>query len=377
MSPLREGPIDTPGLLRDYGRRIRSLETHRHESPEELLKRQSDGGGREYATFVIAAANSHEEGKARANVVCEASSDQNPISQALRECYENRRFGSVELLEGDFRVDGPITDPDTSSSTFTWGRRLSMLRGQGRNTVIHAYASTSYIIDLKNCDVRDLVVESTIAGVGGIRVDGAQEVVGTLVALNASGGANVKGISVENSGTGALTNVVRNGVIVYSGTDADSVGIYYNGDNESGLVAHNVCRGIGYGILIEDNRSVVCMGNRMHGSDGTGIKFLNADEGICIGNVLRDLGHSDAIFLDNCDNMTCGPNVITGFGGDAGIRLVSCSQTNVEGNVIRGSMTDTILIEATCSDCRVTNNDILSAISDSGTATITAAGNRT
>ena len=86
------------------------------------------GGGKPYATVVVAASDSIAADRARADYVCSGAADQTEINSAFRELSNSALgTGRVLLLEGTFHL--------TSNVQMGW---RSTLQGQGRGTALQA-----------------------------------------------------------------------------------------------------------------------------------------------------------------------------------------------------------------------------------------------
>lgn len=152
--PSRKGPATTEELLGDLGQRIRSLETHQHTELPDLVGRGA--GGKEYATVVVAAFNTHDSGRARADLVCSGGGDEATILSArgLLPVIDGLRQGRVLLLEGNYNL---TPDPSQSLSLIPFLDCQVNIEGQGRSTIIGANGLFSmFAFDIDGCSIRNL-----------------------------------------------------------------------------------------------------------------------------------------------------------------------------------------------------------------------------
>lgn len=103
--PVRKGLPTVEGTLGTQEERLRALEVHQHD---ELPDGSTVGGGKEYATFVIAASNSHPSGLKRADYVCSGGNDAATINQACQALVEFGG-GGICLLEGTYNLGSTVT----------------------------------------------------------------------------------------------------------------------------------------------------------------------------------------------------------------------------------------------------------------------------
>jgi hypothetical protein len=381
--------------------------------------RQTGGAGKELATVVVAAVDSHASGIASANYVCDGTSDEDVIQQAVDDLDTSGRGGRIILLEGTYhlRVQG----------IGLYNANGVVLQGQGPATILlcDPTFAAGPVIDMfeEACEVRDLTIDA--AGVGanpnGIEMEiGHQLVDGVTVrgiAANADavsvivGPSEVRGCVIDMANTSGFFHgiacigdaIVQDCTVVLppgSGTGIDAAF-----PAERVVVSGCAVTGGFSGIEIESSTiDATVVSNSVSGFSSRGIY---AAGGIVVGNVIGGTAASDqGVFLQG-RNVVVAYNVIVGCGSHGivmdsqpdcvirgnmivdglldGIHVRQSQRTNVQANVVRGtSHRYGIRVDnfgAGCVDVLVTNNDVrngwaTAGISDAGTGTVTAAGNR-
>ena len=248
---------------------IASILEQRDRDLEDFL---AGGGGKPYATIVIAASDSTAADKASADFVCDGVADNVEIQAAFDAIDTNAGMvgGKVLLLEGTFSIAAGVE---------VNGRRAS-LEGMGHGTILDA--SGSFDAGVKGSTVIHMpglwtgIKNLEIIGGTGLRcVFFRNKYDNYALGLSVLGGA--EGISHDGPGGGAL--IVGN--FVRSQTTAGIV-LGVNGD-ERWVVAHNSVEGAQAGIVCNAGRGII-QSNVVWASTTDGIT-LNGDNNLCTGNV--------------------------------------------------------------------------------------------
>lgn len=127
------GPIAQ--MVEELYRRDRQL--------EDWLK--NFGGGREYATVVVAAADTHRAGKSKANFVCDGSGDQAAFNLAIDSLptVAGVKMGRIVALEGTYIFSGPVI---WSSATLAYVDFVGMAPSAAGNTSSSALGFGTIIV---------------------------------------------------------------------------------------------------------------------------------------------------------------------------------------------------------------------------------------
>lgn len=408
MSPVREGPVDTPGLLRDYGRRIRSLETHRHESPEQILaKQQQLSGGLEYATVVIAAANTRD-GASRANVVCSGGGDDATVKNAIfkycpiiQEGGQDVLSGRVLLLEGDYHFTGGNMD-----LAFILACSGFEFAGLGGGTVIHVgevEASTAVSFtngpatSSRGVTVRDLYVKNHEFYAGfGVYLSGGygpdestQNLVSNVTVENPWDSAIIVGgiggmvrdstvWGVGNPDTGTVRGIVHEGPggsiignrVLRKATDVEPLAMeqaIYTNDIGTRILSNEVTTG---NRGIEVNGECLVEGNYLHDDTATALTNQGAIMSFGSGDRIKTnliVGWSqNGILLGGGEDTSCDDNTVIDRGNlsDPSTQMGIEDQgtkNQLRDNTVRGGYNYGMRIAGT--DAMVRDNDLR----DSGT----------
>lgn len=132
---------------------------------------------KQYATFVIAAADSTEAGKANADAVCTGTDDHLTINTILATVTPSG-FKRVLLLEGTFVVNGTITVPSNTA-----------LEGQGDATVIQVSSSFSTSGEVIVCEASASNIQ-----LKNFRLDGNNRAHINTIRLSTSTNVTVEGV---------------------------------------------------------------------------------------------------------------------------------------------------------------------------------------
>lgn len=419
----------------------------------------SGSSGKEYATVVVAASDTHQSGKDVADFACDGTADQVTIQEAITSVPAGG--GEIVLLEGTYVVSGTIS-LDKPLTIRGMGYATNIQHGSGGSIFVVATGSSqSSILNCRiDCNstgtainmastVSDLAVISCWVGNAAVGID----VNGTRCSIiDTFFTSNTTGIEVDSS-TGSKVLVMgcsfsgTTGIQAISGTlhnrfvgchfETSGRGIYA----EYAMAANNTFLDSGSSTLaaltmgsngvsigntfracvrsIEAAGSVVgnyvrnstddyirmnggtCLGNTVENDDGVttggvGIRILAAPvNATVIGNRIRKVGEHGIVVSAANDCIVSGNWIFrTGSKTDItydGILVTgNADRNNIQGNTIRTAVSGggenrirygVNIDSSTGNDNLVTNNDLKGAgttadLNDSGTGTITAAGNR-
>lgn len=435
MAPERpQDPREFTPLMNDVLRRLREVERHRHPL-QDIPDVPGAAGGKEYATVVVAAADTHESGKATADFVCTGTGDEATLTTALATMTIG---GEMVLLEGTYVFD----------DVWTIDQSEIHIRGMGQGTRLDAVASGTNPISI----TADNVILSHMAILGAALfatgVDAGTAARTSIIGCYLSN--FITGISVGTESIVSRCFVSGGSVGVTTGagcrvtdnflTTQDMYGIETSvGTNPGATVANNTIVSPSIGIQVSGDDTVVsgntirlpsdtginltsrsvAVGNRIEGSSSsTAVGIESGGDSIIVGNVIRtvrtgillnNLGSvAEGNILRDCRregikassstdangvNYVIANNFVFGCGTETnntydGILLETrIDKANVQGNTVRRGATANRhryginIANANCNDNLVTNNDLsdsgtTGSLNDAGTGTITAAGNR-
>lgn len=368
------------------------------------------GKGPAAATVVVAAANSSERGKEGADYVCDGVNDEAEINTAL-EVANQLGGGMVLLLEGTFNVGRTIRVPSNTT-----------LAGQGLGTVIKLQDNAK--VDIINnynttrgntkITVRDLTIDGNMNNNSGVY-------------YSSIGFSNVMHLYIVRV---RMVNCYGHGFYLTgcSHGSVDSCYVYGNGGSgiylyDCGLLAisNNYCSSnIGSGIIASVTTSCTLTNNICTNNRYNGIYIATSDNNIVANNVVRGnkyegialydytwycvvtgntstLNGANGIYLSgNCwhnivTGNLCAENNQNGYTGVYGSNIYlssSSSYNNIQNNICRAGERSykprygIAISSSNCNGNMITNNDLYSsgtagALYNSGTNTITSAGNRT
>lgn len=421
--PERGGPQTVDHLLSDVLERIRRLEVHRHGFLEE---ESAARGGKEYATVVVAASNTHLSGRRTADIVCSGAQDNEAILAAIN-LLPSGVGGRVLLLEGTY---------NTSAEIFSTLDRVEVA-GMGPGTLlVSTHEDNAFRLDGDFVRLRDLRIDCSDLTDTGIRAGGEDVLIqGVWVTRATDRGFMTTGLNVQIAdcrahdcergfGPGSsftvlsncnATNCVVAGFVIF-GNHVDLVGCHANNcgdgfdldaDNTVAGCTAEGCTGIGFiagnsflsacrasgngGVGIAASNGSAVIGCEIEGVTSATVSGLTVvSECVVIGNRL-DSGGGHGIAITGNDNVVSN-NLVTRWGQQAnitydGINLTSADRNNVQGNTVRHGGTANRhryginVSNAASDDNLVTNNDLLNSattgsLNNAGTGTVTAAGNR-
>ena len=219
------------------------------DDDEEEEEEDDVTSGRQYATFVVAANDSTDDGKDLADYVCSGSNDHVTINTALSQATTSG-YMRVLLLEGTYDCAGTI-DQMLSNTT---------LEGQGAATVLAS--GTSYMIkvmSVSNIQIKNLKIDCS--------------------------GTSYIPIWLDTVTTGLIRNLTCVG-----GTASGDFFVYGNDCNGITITHCRVYSG-GQGIAFDDSFNVVTSNNILVGINKTGGSGVSLDitvGGVVSGNVIKD-----------------------------------------------------------------------------------------
>ena len=361
-------------------------------------------GGKQYATFVVAANDSTADGKASADYVCDGTADETEINAALSVATTSG-YRRVLLLEGTFNLTAGLTvEAD------------DMLEGQGFGSILKLVSgapTTTTAITLNDyCKVHNLKVNgNSLSGTKngivatsktGVEISG---VWATLfddngIYLDECSQSRIVGnYATSNSGSGIILDGGYANTVVGNTTYSNAFGVFL-GDNTTGeqnaTISGNACYSNSYDIYISvDCRYNTITGNTCRGDVGVlgdfGIFLESSEYNIISDNIVT--GHSaDGIFLTFANHNRITDNIIvgnswststdTGVNNAAGINLDESDSNYISGNLIRKTLDGETYIQqysiwindSSCNDNVVLSNDIRNGgntgFTDVGTDTV-------
>lgn len=246
--------------------------------------------------LTVAAYNSNDEGRRRADIVCTGQHDQRDINRALQRVGVG---GKVSLLEGDFNITDSIIIPSNRQ-----------IEGQGESTIIFLDGVfNDFFFMFQN---EDVVNGNTNITISNLRLDG-----------NAP--AHVQddnwwhyGVYLER----CQESVVQNLNIA----DITGYGVFLLWSHNSKVVQNKVSRCKVHGISVggDDLERLV------------GATITNNIVTDCISDLFWLTSPSTGIGADAADNLVISNNVVTG--NDQGISIVFIEESTISGNSVANNI---------------------------------------
>lgn len=348
------------------------------------------GGGKQYATFVVAASDTTAAGKAGADYVCDGTADQAEIISALTDSTTSGQR-RVLLLEGTYNLTAGVTVAAND-----------VLEGQGWASelkLVSGAASTMNVVTLNNYSrvanifINGNAITGTKYGVSatsktGVQVEGMyiddlntrgiylDSCVQSIVTRNLV--TNTTSIGIQSLG-GSNNNIIgnncyRNQFGIYISVSGATRGEYINviGNNcyrntyqiyldevDYCTVDGNNCNGVlstagDYGIFIEESLYCTISDNTCNENSAAGIYLTFSDHNLIQGNICQG----------NSWSTSTNPAINTA----TGIRLDESDSNYITDNIVRQSLSGGSEIQqygiyiddANCDDNVVLNNDIRS-----------------
>lgn len=207
----------SPGIVEVLSRFPQVAGTQAHElmaEVQEMLYRRDTqledflahyGTGKEYATVVIAAADSHLAGKRTADFVCDGVDDQEQFALAAASLPEidGMKQGRIECLEGNYECSAGLALGAASAEVG--------LTGQGSdNTTITISEPSPFVASIDQVlHIADITIISTGGGIS--NAGGALLIENAVIDLQGSAGFVVaqdlvaRNVQITNAATGAAT----------------------------------------------------------------------------------------------------------------------------------------------------------------------------
>jgi len=322
------------------------------------VARSPSGGGKQYATYVIAADDSTDADKATADYVCDGTADQATINLAFAATTPST-YMRVLLLEGTYSLTGSIVMIADS-----------VLEGQGDATVLVSAANAIHSITAAD--------NSTLAN---LKLDSLATTGTTAVDLNSVTDFKADHVTVVGfPGEGFNIHTTSTKIHIYhcrfygsGGTYsiyADTcdiiqvVGCYFNssgegvwldGSNKS-LVADCIFNGGSYGIDAGGSHNVF-VGNRCDLQTSVGIYIYSGNSNVVVDN--ECFGCESGIYLDTINRSVVNGNICKGDGsanGIYGITISASSYNLVSDNICSDNSDQGMLISASSTHNRIADN---------------------
>lgn len=297
------------------------------DEDEEEEEEAAAGAGKQYATFVIAANDSTDDGKESADYTCDGTDDHSEINTALSQSTTSG-YMSVLLLEGTYTIGASI---DQMQSGCT-------LKGQGDGTILrlkNSYNSSSPVIGISSVsdiEVSNLQIDANRDGQASGAPDGI-----ALSAVTRGIISNVTGIEADGAGIGLYGSCSDIHVVEWA-IDNCAHGVYVDTCSNI-VVASCVITNIlsGDGIFLSDTPSSAIVDNlvdtaaydgiSVHGSGSVGV--------VVSGNVCKDCYNAGIVIGssgDASENIAVSGNSCSGCSSSAGIMVEDGVNVAVSGN---------------------------------------------
>lgn len=391
MKDLIEGGMDQ-AMASNIADTLQKI-NHKQAVDERLNYRAIEGiqSGKPYATIVVAASNSTAPGASEADYVCSGTDDQDTINLALAAADDR---GHVLLLEGIYNLSGSIIPPSGGNQ---W------ISGQGYGTHIR-YTGSGYAIDpvsgAHSIRISDMRLEAATNRTGnGLSVTESDSWVWNChiedfdVGIGV-GGTGVQGIhiidnNIYNCEYGIAISGLNWGLIARNFIYSD---VCIQSNASWSQIINNTIRGAANNnIPININggtHSRYCDNVIVGGYRGIFGQLMGACYHMICDNKIRDC-QSEGIYIFDSDDIMIHNNSVIAVGIESdnvnsAILVSSCDRCSVQGNMVRYGTSNRhrygIHVNGG-NDNFVTNNDlknsgVTGSLNDTGTGTITAAGNR-
>lgn len=359
-------------LIPDQRRQIADLERRlgvleRRLSSGTVPSRTSGQGN--FPLITVAAVNTPSSMADAADYICDGAADQVEIQAALAD------GPAVLLLPGNYETNGVISISGDRTLIGS-GRELTVIDGSGSSDatvkVLNGELTMRDLWVSNGSGSRQAVYVTSTSGSLVMESCRASAISGTsLPAMELQGVAHLRNSRIDGS-TPCLAAVILGAPLSSMvGCDLHDRGLIVSGGN------------------------CVVMGNAVNAA-ATGPAILidsgGSNGNVVVGNLIEQAAqHGISLFANPSDNLVH-DNRVYGYAIGAGSAIydgirIDGDQNSVQGNVIRkGTAVNprhAINVVSGATDNLVTNNDLaysvtaLAALNDSGTGTITAAGNRT
>jgi len=360
------------------------------------------------ATIVVAASNSLDPTLAPAAYRCDGVNDHVEIQAALNALPATG--GQVVLLDGTFNCEA------------TCGRNISnvTIRGQGNSTILTTSTADltffSFVgasgTELTGITIADMQIDGANVSDHGIYFEYVDKslIQNVCSRRHASGtGIWLTGIDLvnsdfnriigntcsENAYEGIELNTSNNNIITGNTCQGNGdCGIYIYPSNNNTITGNTCSENTTDGISLRTNSNNTITGNTCQGNGNCGIYLYSSNNNTVTGNTYQRNSYYGIYLYSSNNNTVTGNTCIansqesTNSYDDICV-LNDSDYNNIQGNTCRaGTLANKPRygINITSADCdgnMVTNNDLhndgfgTGSFNDSGTGTVTAAGNRT
>ena len=270
------------------------------------------------ATFVVAASNSSTKSKGAADYVCDGTSDQTEINNAISALPSGG--GMVLFLEGTYNISGSIT---LNKANVT-------LEGMGRSTIIRR--STSSSITIMSITASNVIIQN-------LKVDGnksSYSISGypTCVAINGSS-PTVTNCEICGYGFGIAINIAESETLITNNHIHDLTGNGIQGSNYGKIIiSDNIiqkCDSRGISDIKESSITGNYISNTL-----SGINVKNNN--IITGNYCVDGAGEESVVLDGAQNLVIGNMCLSTGSGYAITVKNSAKDCVVVGNILGGDI---------------------------------------
>lgn len=277
--------------------------------------------------LTIAAFDTNDEGKRRADIRCQGANDQRDINLALDRVGVG---GKVILLEGTFIITEPILMPDNV-----------LLEGQGSSTII--FLDDNRLTDMNMIENKDQVSGNTGIMLSNFVLDGNR--------ANQDADLTHHGVYMEKSTEPKISNVTV--------LDMNGLGFILT-ESHFGQITNCIARGGKLsGFLFWDSDSIILTNceatNNVFGGPGevgSGAHFLGGNGHTISNNIF--IGNEAGLRISDSIDSTISSNVISE--NDNGMRLDNVHDSTITGNTIIDNGADGLDLFSS------TNNDIMSNV---------------
>lgn len=332
------------------------------------------GSGKQYATYVVAASNSTDAGRAAADFRCDGVADDVEINAALALLDISAAplaGGKVLLLEGSYKI----------ANTLFMTAGYQTLQGMGKGTELQlSGTAVGASLNGLRSTVRDLAINGqSNAGVQGVDVSGPFSLVEGLyvescgwdgIAVNGGHYTRVRDchVQVPNTALTGITAAAEEVAVQGCWVEGGAIGIYNSALAVRAMISNNHISYSDIGIKTESDQFSI-HGNVILATNQHGIWVVECADGNILGNGIYGGSQEadatyDGIFLSgNADRHNIQYNMVRHGGGAAQFRY----GLNISA--------------ATCDKTFAPNNDLYlsgrtSPFNDAGTNTNTVPGNR-
>lgn len=331
------------------------------------VSRAPAGGGKQYATFVVAASDSTDADKANADYVCDGTADQVEINSALAATTPST-YQRVLLCAGTYNLSATVTMTTDS-----------VLEGQGDPTVITSTSAIELITCSNDCTICNILFDDSADNtVAAVYATGKTKIELYGLTLLGFGSYGIRLIASTSHVNIHDCNFYAEGTPTYSVygdasthirvTDCyfheSSEGIWLDGCDYSIVVGNstldcdtaidvggnytvitgNIVRSEGLalstGINVYSGKGVTISGNTVYSYDecivANNLEHSLISANTCTGDPVAET-NSFGIDVDTCFHCTITSNVCSDNGFGAGLYLIDSDYNLVVGNICVGN----------------------------------------